>query len=107
MRGGDWYSDFMNRSFEELIKHFAKDCEKRFGEFDVSTIMGQSGPVSNKRAAYHMLGLEESASDEEIKKRYRELARRLHPDVAGKATEHLFKLVQIAYEQVCMDRGWK
>ncbi|MCL0035843.1 J domain-containing protein [Dehalococcoidia bacterium] len=106
MRGQDWYTDFMNRTFEELMERLAKDCEKVFGEFDASRIMGQPGLALNKRAAYHMLGLEESASDEEVKKRYLSLVKRLHPDVAGRVTEHLFKLVQVAYEQIKRERGW-
>jgi len=52
-----------------------------------------------------MLGLEESASDGEVRKRYLDPAKRLHPDTAGKETEHLFKLVQAAYEQIKQERG--
>lgn len=103
----DWYSNLMNRTFEEIMKHLAKDCEKVFGEFEASRIMGQPGPALNKRAAYRMLGLEQSASDEEVKKRFRDLAKRLHPDTGGRETEHLFKLVQAAYEQISKERGWK
>jgi curved DNA-binding protein CbpA len=58
-------------------------------------------------SAYRILGLERTASDEEIRKRYRDLAKRLHPDVAGKETEHLFKLVQAAYETIKAERGWR
>lgn len=57
---------------------------------------------------YRILGLENSASDEEVKKRYRELVRILHPDaskVEGTAT--LFQIVVGAYEAIKQHRGWK
>ena len=57
--------------------------------------------------AYKVLGLDRSASDEEIKKRYRDLLRRLHPDTAGvKGTEFLLQLVMSAYRQIAQERRW-
>ncbi len=53
---------------------------------------------------YRVLGLERSASDEEVKKRYRELVRKLHPDVAGKGTDFLTAMVNSAYEQIRRQR---
>jgi len=49
---------------------------------------------------YHVLGLNEGASHEQVKTAFRELARRFHPDVnAGKAgAEQRFKEVNQAYE---------
>ena len=48
---------------------------------------------------YKILGLERSASDEEIKKAYRKLARKYHPDVSKeKDAEEKFKEVSEAYE---------
>ena len=58
---------------------------------------------------YQVLGVAPSASNEEIKKAYRELSRKYHPDsyadnpLAGLAEEK-FKEVQEAYEQVMKDR---
>jgi len=56
---------------------------------------------------YRVLGLQPSQTNEQVRKRYRELARKLHPDTAGiKGTEFLFQLVTAAYQQIAQERGW-
>lgn len=49
---------------------------------------------------YELLGIGRSATEEEIKRAYRTLARRLHPDASGgdPASEERFKAVSLAYE---------
>ena len=47
---------------------------------------------------YEVLGVDRSASDEEIKKAYRKMSRKYHPDIAGPEFEDKFKEVNNAYE---------
>ena len=53
----------------------------------------------SKRDYYEVLGVDKNASEEEIKKAYRKLARKYHPDV-NKApdAEEKFKEVKEAYD---------
>lgn len=56
---------------------------------------------------YQVIGLEKNAIDEQVKKRYRELAMKLHPDTAGiEGTGFLFRLVTAAYQQISRERCW-
>jgi molecular chaperone DnaJ len=56
--------------------------------------------MAEKRDYYEVLGLQKGASDEEIKKAYRKLAKQYHPDLhpGDKACEEQFKEVGEAYE---------
>ena len=58
---------------------------------------------------YKVLGVDRSASDEEVKKAYRNLSRKYHPDANvnnpnKEKAEEMFKLVQQAYEQIMYER---
>jgi DnaJ like chaperone protein len=61
---------------------------------------------------YQILGVERGASQDEIKKAYRKLAVKYHPDKVAtlgedvqKAAEEKFKAVNKAYETICKERG--
>ena len=56
--------------------------------------------MADKRDYYEVLGLDKGASDEEIKKAYRKLAKQYHPDLhpGDKSCEEKFKEIGEAYE---------
>ena len=57
---------------------------------------------------YRVLGLDKTATDEEVKRRYRELLMKLHPDTAGvKGTGFLLQMVIAAYQQIAKERRWQ
>jgi len=56
---------------------------------------------------YQILGLEKTATDGEVRKRYRKLARLLHPDTAeSEGTNRLCQVVNEAYQQIAKERRW-
>src|SRR5438067_9581905 len=58
---------------------------------------------AKKRDYYEILGLNRDSSDEEIKKAYRKLAMKFHPDrnPGNKEAEEHFKEAKEAYEVLC------
>ena len=56
--------------------------------------------MAEKRDYYEVLGLQKGASEEEIKKAFRQLAKKYHPDLnpGDKEAEAKFKEVNEAYE---------
>lgn len=51
-----------------------------------------------KKDYYKILGVGRNASQEEIKRAFRKLARKYHPDVAGKGSEEKFKEINEAFQ---------
>lgn len=69
-----------------------------------------SGPST--QSAYAILEIEKSASDDEVKKAYRKMAKKYHPDKVAalgpefqKAAKEKFQKVQQAYETIKKSRG--
>lgn len=69
---------------------------------------------TTQTSPYTILEIESSATDEEVKKAYRKLARKYHPDLVTnlgpaqvKSAEEHFKKMKSAYEQVKKSRGMR
>lgn len=52
----------------------------------------------NKSEALNILGLGNKYTEEEVKKAYRTLAKKYHPDIAGEQNNHMFAEINKAYE---------
>lgn len=55
---------------------------------------------------YKVLGIDRNATDDEVKKAYRNMARKYHPDrnPGNTAAEDMFKVVNEAYDQIMNER---
>lgn len=69
--------------------------------------------VKDRKAAYHILEIEPEASDDEVKKAYRRMAVKYHPDKVShlgeefqKAANEKFQKVNDAFQQIKKERGF-
>ncbi len=92
------------------IAHQADDMAREFtGEGIFARIkrtwqdLQQSEPV--KEDPYKILDLEPNCIPSDIIYRYRQLAKRYHPDNRDTGDEAKFKKIQKAYEDLCQQRG--
>jgi len=86
---------FNPESFLRLIASMGMDLSR------IPNMVGQPDGFD----AYRVLGLEKTATDEEVKKRYRELLIKLHPDTAGvRGTDFLLQMMIAAYEMIKRER---
>jgi len=68
---------------------------------------------SSSDTAYKILEIDKTATDSEVKKAYRRMAKKYHPDKVmhlgkehQKGAEEKFRQVQSAYEQLQKERGF-
>ena len=77
---------------------------------EVDSLFAQFRPSNDRN--YRILEISPNATDDEVKKAYRKLAVKYHPDKVAtlgedvqKAAEEKFKAVSQAYEAICKERG--
>ena len=96
---------------EEYLKTAEKLLHIWLNRYAREVLGGEPGDQTLNRTAvdpYRVMGLDKTAADDLIKKRYRELIYVLHPDTARvKGTEFLFQLVVAAFQQIGRERGWQ
>ncbi len=98
-----WMDELLRDAFdpESFIRYIASlgiDLSQ------VPKLLGQRDDLD----PYRVLGLEKTATDEEVRKRYRELLIKLHPDTAGvRGTDFLLQIMIAAYQQIAKERRWQ
>lgn len=98
-----WVNDLLKDAFNPAkMMHFLRGMG-----IDMSQLTGMMGQPAGLDP-YQVLGLDKNATDEEVKKRYRKLIRKLHPDTAGvEGTSFLLNTVLAAYNLIKIQRGWQ
>jgi len=101
----------VDRSEYDLLRRMAADMgvsDKDLGS--LSAMFRTTDPS----AAYQILEIEATATDDDVKKAYRRMAMKFHPDKVAqlgedvqKAAGEKFKKVQLAYESIQKQRGMK
>lgn len=93
---------------QELIRKISQ--EMGISEKDFESILAMFVP--NTDADYKILEIDRSASDEEVKKAYRKMAMKYHPDKVSTLGEEIqqaakvkFQRVNLAYENIKKERG--
>ena len=104
----------INQKMQELLEEFQgmsekllRDAQQKLFEqagTDFASFGGMKGQTGVD--PYRILGLDKTASDEEVKKRYRERLRQFHPDTAGPGMEFHLQAVLAAFQLISKERGW-
>ena len=99
---GEYADSVMREAFDpNWFMELLRRSGSSFSGFTGSTTQTATDP-------YRILGLDRTATDEAVKKRFHDLAHKLHPDTAGVGgTKLFFQLVKEAYEVIKRERGWQ
>lgn len=94
----------------DMLRRIARGL--RITEADMNSVFAMFGAGADD--AYKVLGIDRNASDDDVKKAYRSMAMKHHPDKVAnlgedvrKAAEEKFKSIQNAYERIKKERGLK
>ena len=97
VRAIEWLHEDPQRVVQELLKHQESTQSSRRTRSDQrSTDRKRSGSSDVRSAAYKILGLQFGASQHDIKKAHRRLAKQHHPDLGGSAEN--FRKINEAYQ---------
>tara|TARA_R100000406_G_scaffold96092_1_gene92560 strand:- start:2390 stop:2788 length:399 start_codon:yes stop_codon:yes gene_type:complete len=104
----DYYQDYQNemkRKKEEFEEEMRQRDRERWRHFDPFGDFGRRSHPCDFQEEEHdydypfsVFGLKKSASQEDMKRAYRDAVRSTHPDKTGSDTEDEFREVQEAYE---------
>jgi len=84
-----------NRSIEEYVMRLVRQRDE----------LKQVVKLAEQRDSYFILGLDgPDATEEQVKKAYRNLARKEHPDKAGIGNKRRFQAIQQAYQNILRKR---
>jgi len=84
-----------NRLIEEYVMRLVRQRDE----------LKQIAKLAEERDSYFILGLDgPEATEDEVKRAYRNLARREHPDKAGMGNKRRFQAIQTAYTSVMRQR---
>ena len=105
-------SDYVSMFTRHVNSRFKNDGRSGGSSYQSSGYSSSSS--ATRKNSYKVLGLDSTATDEEVKKAYRRLAMKYHPDkVEGmgeevkKNAEAQFREINEAYEQIKAARGMK
>lgn len=101
----------LHSSEVDEIKRIARYL--RVNPYDLASIEAMFHQKDDGQWAYKVLEVDVSASEAEVKKAYRKMAMKYHPDKlvdagpeAQAAAKETFLNVQKAYEHICKNKGW-
>jgi len=95
---------------KDMLRHIAYAL--RLTQADIDSVFAMFGGSVDD--AYKVLGIDPNSSDDDVKKAYRVMAMKHHPDKVAslgddvrRAAEEKFKSIQDAYEKIKKERGIK
>ncbi|MDR0993563.1 MAG: TerB family tellurite resistance protein [Verrucomicrobiota bacterium] len=102
----------LHQQERRLLQHMATQLGIQSG--DVRSISAMFAPKTNLQSDYQILEISASASDEEVRKAYRRMSMKHHPDKVAhlgpefqKTATEKFQSVSAAYERIKKNRGMK